>query len=94
MKIDLEDICQCGHNAAFHEKEIVEYQIRMNQPTIKIVTKKYGLCKFDESAAYIDPNRMAGEMISGAGFDYTNFGRHCNCNEFKMDNLRYLERRA
>ncbi len=90
MKIDLEDKCTCGHMASFHESEQTTYNLIPNQEPVTVVSKVYGNCRYDKSVVPTnDPT-----ATSGAGWDYTNFGRYCYCTVFKMDNLRYLERRS
>lgn len=81
MEIELEDYCLCGHLAAFHDDEVSEHVIARDQAIELIKTvKKYQRCSWkDRSEPYA----------------YTNFNREiCTCEVFKLDNLRFLERKT
>lgn len=82
MEIELEDYCLCGHLAAFHDDEVSEYTIKSDKlfDPIKIV-KKYQRCNWR------DRN----------GFDYEPYNDsnpNCDCEVFKLDNLRFLARKT
>jgi len=81
MEIELEDYCTCGHIAAFHDDEVSEHVIPRDKAIelIKVV-KKYQKCGWKSPQ---DP------------YGYTNFNREvCFCEVFKLDNLRFLERKS
>jgi hypothetical protein len=83
LKIDIDDVCKCGHGASWHKKEIIGYKFDTNAlkasqlfAPVEIV-HEYGSCCYysyhDMPPADRDPD--------------------CDCLVFKIDNLKYLEKR-
>lgn len=78
--------CKCGHAASWHEEERKSLDIDAIDPIV-IVTRLYGKCDYNKQ-------RSDSGDWAGVSFDYTNFGHYCYCQEFKLDNLKYLEQEA
>jgi|SRR5689334_20718268 len=99
MDIKPEYPCKCGHDASFHQAEWDDHNIDIvsayNGKNVKLplkVVRDLQRCTYDKSLASKpdnDPNSW-----TGVSYDYTNFGRHCPCDGFKLDNLRFLEQKS
>lgn len=98
MKLKPNYPCTCGHAASFHEVLLDQKMVPMpsffDDSTIQYpitVVKGYQACNWDKNKATPAYDK---DGWTGVGFDYTNFGRYCHCQEFKLDNLKFLEQEA
>ena len=77
MKIEIVDVCTCGHVAGFHDSMIEEMTIPFGELFMPVnVVHQYQQCSWRDRDGY-------GHIVSA---DST-----CECRVFKLDNLKYLE---